>query len=92
MYELPTINKMNKKKFDYFFHSSVVNQSLLSNHLVIRYTRKLQDIVLKDYIHFNISVGEKRKHGFELLDAKTNFNDHSNTTAKIKQNIIISDK
>ena len=57
--------KWIKNKFDYCFHSSVVNQSLLSNYLVIRYTRKLQDIVLK--ITF-ISIFQLEKKGSMVLN------------------------
>lgn len=57
--------KWIKNKFDYCFHSSVVNQSLLSNYLVIRYTRKLQDIVLK--ITF-ISIFQLEKKGNMVLN------------------------
>jgi hypothetical protein len=60
-----------------------VNQSLLSNYLVIRYTRKLQDIVLKITFISIFQLEKKRKHGFKLLDVKTNFGGHANTVGKI---------
>jgi hypothetical protein len=36
----------------------------------------------KDHVVFVVSF-LKRKHGFKLLDVKTNFGDHANTVGKI---------